>query len=230
MLGSIGSAPSHAVDVYDARSAAVRAPRVRLDAARFVELVIAWAILIFVAPLLLTLAVLVRLQDGGPALYGQVRIGQGGRPFRCLKFRSMVVDADARLADLLSRRPDLLAEWREGQKLREDPRVTALGTFLRRSSLDELPQLLNVIRGEMSLVGPRPVVQAEVERYGRHFRHYAALRPGMTGLWQVSGRNDVSYRRRVVMDVAYARRRSALLDLKILVATVPAVLQRRGSC
>jgi lipopolysaccharide/colanic/teichoic acid biosynthesis glycosyltransferase len=192
--------------------------------------VLAVALLLFVAPLMIVLAVLVTAQDGGPPIFAHRRLGLGGRPFHCLKFRTMVRDADERLAALLAADPDAQAEWARDHKLRDDPRVTAFGRFLRRSSLDELPQLFNVLRGEMSLVGPRPIVEAEAVRYGRHFARYCAVRPGMTGLWQVSGRNDVSYRRRVVMDVAYARSKSVWTDTVILVATVPAVLTRRGSC
>ena len=120
------------------------------------------------------------------------------------------------------------AEWDQDHKLRDDPRVTALGRFLRRSSLDELPQLLNILAGEMSVVGPRPIVEAEIRRYGRYFQDYCAVKPGLTGLWQVSGRNDVTYRRRVAMDVLYCRRKSLVLDLKIITMTVPALLSARG--
>ena len=125
--------------------------------------------------------------------------------------------------------PELRREWETTFKLRRDPRITALGAFLRKSSLDELPQLFNILKGEMSVVGPRPIVAAEVARYGRWYRDYCNVRPGLTGLWQVSGRNDVNYRRRVALDVAYARRRSLGLYLKIIIATVPAVLLRNGS-
>ena len=149
--------------------------------------------------------------------------------FKCLKFRSMLVDADRRLQELLAQDPVARAEWERDHKLRDDPRITALGSFLRRSSVDEIPQLFNVLRGEMSLVGPRPIVAAEVPRYRRYINHYCSVTPGITGLWQVSGRNDVSYRRRVALDVTYARSKSLLFDLKILAATVPAVLLRKGS-
>ncbi|MGA0606740.1 sugar transferase [Phenylobacterium sp. VNQ135] len=190
---------------------------------------IALAALIFLAPLMIVVAILVYAQDGGPALFGHKRLGRDGRHFKCLKFRSMAVDAEARLAELLARDPAARAEWEKDHKLRNDPRVTKLGAFLRKSSLDELPQLFNVLRGEMSLVGPRPIVDAEVAKYGRRFRQYCAVKPGITGLWQVSGRNDTSYRSRVAMDCIYARRRNAVMDFKIMVATVPAVLLSRGS-
>jgi lipopolysaccharide/colanic/teichoic acid biosynthesis glycosyltransferase len=185
--------------------------------------------LAFVLPVLLAAALVVYAQDGGPVLFAHRRIGLNGRTFYCLKFRSMAVDAEARLAALLASDPVARAEWEQSHKLRNDPRVTRVGAFLRKTSLDELPQLLNVLRGDMSLVGPRPIVEAEVARYGRHFRAYCAVKPGITGLWQVSGRNDTSYRKRVALDCVYARRRSLGLDAYIIVATLPAVLTRRGS-
>ena len=185
--------------------------------------------LLFLAPIFLFIAVVVRLQDGGPALFAHARIGQDGRRFNCLKFRSMRPDSDARLHQLLAGDPQARIEWARDHKLRNDPRITPLGGFLRRSSLDELPQFLNVLRGEMSLVGPRPIVEAEVARYGHYFASYCANKPGITGLWQISGRNDVGYRRRVAMDVIYARRRNIRLYLWILLATAPAVLLRRGA-
>jgi len=185
--------------------------------------------LLFVAPLMIVVAIAIKIQDGGPVFFGHSRIGYEGRSFRCWKFRSMVVDAEARLAALLARSPEARREWEADQKLRDDPRVTLLGRILRVSSIDELPQLFNVLRGEMSLVGPRPIVTGEVARYGRRFSQYCSVRPGITGLWQISGRNDVSYRRRVAMDTVFANTLSLSLYLKILFATVPAVLKREGS-
>ena len=196
---------------------------------RVFDIVIAVAVILFTAPLLIALALGVKLHDGGPALFGHQRIGLGGRPFRCFKFRSMVADAEARLAALLASDPQARAEWEADFKLRHDPRITPLGDFLRRSSLDELPQLFNVLRGEMSIVGPRPIVKSEAERYGARFESYCAVRPGITGLWQVSGRNDVSYRRRVAMDAVYARGKCLSWDVKILLLTVPAVFLAKGS-
>jgi lipopolysaccharide/colanic/teichoic acid biosynthesis glycosyltransferase len=193
------------------------------------NMVVALAALVFLLPLMLLIAITVYTHDGGPILFAHRRIGLNGRPFRCLKFRSMAVDAEQRLAALLASDPVARAEWAEDHKLRQDPRVTPLGAFLRKASLDELPQLLNVLRGDMSLVGPRPIVEAEVEKYGRRFRDYCAVKPGITGLWQVSGRNDTRYRTRVALDSVYARRRNLGLDAYIIVATVPAVLTRRGS-
>jgi exopolysaccharide production protein ExoY len=141
----------------------------------------------------------------------------------------MTCDAEARLPGLLARDAALDAQWTDGCKLPHDPRITPLGRWLRHSSLDELPQLLNVLRGEMSLVGPRPIGVAERARYGRRFASYAKVRPGITGLWQVSGRSRLSYRRRVALDVLYTRRRSLALDCRILLATAPAVLSGRGA-
>lgn len=167
--------------------------------------------------------------DGGRPIFAHRRVGRFGKSFPCLKLRTMVIDADERLRVLLERDPAAQLEWAQDQKLRNDPRITPLGAFLRRSSLDELPQLFNVLLGHMSLVGPRPIVDAEIIRYGRYFHFYCAVRPGITGLWQVSGRNNVSYRRRVAIDTVYSRSKSLRGDLFILGRTVPAVLMSRGS-
>jgi lipopolysaccharide/colanic/teichoic acid biosynthesis glycosyltransferase len=190
---------------------------------------IALCVILFALPLLLAIAASVKLQDGGSIIFAHERLGKDGRKFRCFKFRSMVADAEHRLAQLLARDAIARAEWARDHKLRRDPRITPFGDFLRRSSLDELPQLFNVLRGEMSIVGPRPIVDAEIAKYGRRYRYYCAVKPGITGLWQVSGRNDVSYRRRVAMDTVYARRKSLAWDLKLLFLTVPAVLFASGS-
>lgn len=195
---------------------------------RAMDVLFAAAGLIFLLPIFVLLAAAIRLQDGGASFYAQPRLGRHGRTFRCLKFRTMVTNSEQRLAELLAKDAGARAEWEADRKLRRDPRITGLGRFLRASSLDELPQLINILRGEMSLVGPRPIVEGERRLYGRHFKDYAAVRPGLTGLWQVSGRNEVSYRRRVAMDVLYVRRRSVLLYFRILIATAPAVLLRTG--
>jgi lipopolysaccharide/colanic/teichoic acid biosynthesis glycosyltransferase len=197
--------------------------------ARALEIPLCIALLIFFAPVMILVAVMVKLGDGGPVLFAHRRLGRGGQGFHCLKFRSVAVDAEAQLKALLARDPEARAEWERDQKLTRDPRITVVGDFLRRSSLDELPQLFNVLRGEMSLVGPRPIVEAEVARYRRYFAAYSRVRPGITGLWQISGRSSVCYRRRVALDVIYARTRSISLDFKILLATAPAVLARRGA-
>jgi UDP-galactose-lipid carrier transferase len=188
----------------------------------------AGTLLLLLTPLMLTLVAIIRA-DGGPALYRHRRIGAGGRVFDCIKFRTMVTDADCVLRRVLATDPAAAEEWAATQKLRDDPRVTRIGRFLRRSSLDEVPQLLNVIRGDMSLVGPRPIVQAEVARYGADIEHYYAAKPGITGLWQVSGRNDMSYRRRVQLDAWYVRNWTLWHDLAILFKTIPAVLLQRGA-
>jgi len=193
------------------------------------NLVLALVALVFLAPVMLTVALSVFVQDGGPVVFAHRRIGRGGRYFFCLKFRSMAIDAEQRLSELLAHDPAARAEWARDHKLRNDPRVTRLGDFLRKTSLDELPQLFNVLRGEMSLVGPRPIVDAEVAKYGRRFESYCAVKPGITGLWQISGRNDTTYRARVALDCIYARQRNLLMDGVIIAATVPAVLLRRGS-
>jgi Undecaprenyl-phosphate galactose phosphotransferase WbaP len=168
-------------------------------------------------------------REEGSIIYRHRRVGRGGRIFECLKFRTMVPDADQVLRELLERDPDIKAEWLRDHKLRCDPRVTRLGRFLRRTSLDELPQLWNVIRGEMSLVGPRPVVREELLRYGSNVRAYLSARPGITGLWQVKGRNDTDYRRRVVLDTYYVRNQNLLLDLYILLKTTRVVLGGSGA-
>jgi exopolysaccharide production protein ExoY len=193
------------------------------------DLIVAVAAILALGPLMLVLAGLIWVGDGGPALYGHVRVGKMGQLFRCWKFRSMVVDADRILAAHLATDSDARAEWEANQKLRRDPRITSLGRFLRSSSLDELPQLWNVLAGEMSIVGPRPIVIAEINRYRSSFAAYCACRPGITGLWQVSGRNDTSYEHRVALDKRYSESRTLLMDVQIVVSTIPAVIARRGS-
>ncbi|EZP55154.1 sugar transferase [Sphingomonas sp. RIT328] len=196
---------------------------------RLLDLTIGIVAIIVFAPLLVGLAIAIYISDPGPLIFAQPRIGRNGREFRCLKFRTMVVDATDRLEQLLANDPAARAEWARDHKLRNDPRITPLGRFLRKSSLDELPQFFNLINGTMSVVGPRPIVNAEVVRYGRRFADYCRVRPGITGLWQVSGRSDTTYRRRVALDVAYSRHRSLGLNIKIMMMTVPAVLAAKGS-
>lgn len=196
---------------------------------RILDVVGALALIIFVAPLICAVGLLIFLQCDGPIFFVQRRIGLGGELFPCLKFRTMVPDAERRLLKLLAQDAAARNEWLRDHKLRCDPRITRLGGFLRKTSLDELPQLFNVLRGDMSLVGPRPIVTEEVPRYGRWMRYYCAVRPGITGLWQVNGRNDVSYRRRIACDILYARRQSTRLNAAILLQTIPAVLSRSGS-
>ena len=181
-------------------------------------------------PALILIALAVVVQSGGPVLYSQQRVGRGGRSISVWKFRTMAVDADAVLQQMLDADPALAAEWRQHQKLRHDPRVTGIGRLLRKTSLDELPQLWNIIRGDMSVVGPRPIVREELERYGANASLYLAVRPGLTGLWQTSGRNDTTYDRRVQLDAEYVRTWSLAKDLQILVNTIPAVVRGSGAC
>jgi undecaprenyl-phosphate galactose phosphotransferase len=202
-------------------------PFSRAVKAAFDQVVAAAFVLLF-APLLLVLAAVVR-SDGGPAFYRHRRIGASGRSFGCIKFRTMVMDADRVLDQVLATDPAAAAEWAATQKLNDDPRITRFGRFLRRSSLDELPQLFNVLRGEMSLVGPRPIVQAEVGRYAEDIEYYYETKPGLTGLWQVSGRSDTSYERRVRLDVWYVRNWTLWHDIAILLKTIPAVFLQRGA-
>lgn len=190
----------------------------------------ALALLVLLAPLMIVVALSIRREDGAPILYGHWRVGQQGRLFRCWKFRTMVRRADAVLADLLERDPAARDEWQRHRKLRDDPRVLRIGRFLRRSSLDELPQLLNVLGGEMHLVGPRPVVVQEVLRYGPSMRHYLSVKPGMTGLWQVSGRNNLTYVERVALDTRYVETRNPAADFGILMRTVRVLVNRDGAC
>lgn len=197
---------------------------------RAMDVLGAGAMLAVLAPFMLAIALIIRL-DGGPALFGHRRVGRHGREFFCLKFRSMVTDSQARLEALLARDPAARAEWEATQKLKNDPRVTRIGRFLRATSLDELPQLINVLLGQMSLVGPRPVIQSELDRfYGAAAAHYMSVRPGLTGLWQVSGRSDTGYAQRVALDVAYVARPSLWQDVSILLRTPMVVLSRRGAC
>jgi lipopolysaccharide/colanic/teichoic acid biosynthesis glycosyltransferase len=179
------------------------------------------------SPLLLALALLVKLTSRGPVFYVQQRVGRDYQPFGCIKFRTMRRDADRVLSSILADSPDLQEEFRNDFKLKNDPRITRLGKFLRRSSLDELPQFFNVLLGEMSVVGPRPIVRKEISRYGKHMESVLAVRPGLTGLWQVSGRNNLSYKQRVALDLRYAQRRSFRMDLAIVVRTIGVMLDPR---
>ena len=183
----------------------------------------------FLFPALLFLAIAVRLDSSGPALFAHTRIGRNGKHFKVYKFRTMATNGDEILEKHLAENPESHAEWQETQKLKEDPRVTRMGKFLRKTSLDELPQLLNVLSGEMSLVGPRPIVDSEMEKYGEDYVLYTRVRPGITGLWQVSGRNDVTYEERVRLDHYYVCNWSVWLDILIIIRTIPEVLRCSGA-
>ncbi len=186
------------------------------------------AIITMLSPVLLYLYYTVK-KDGGNAIYGHPRIGRNGKTFKCLKFRSMVVNSKEVLEELLANDPEARAEWEKDFKLKNDPRITKIGAFIRKTSLDELPQLFNVLKGEMSLVGPRPIVADELERYQDDVDYYLMAKPGMTGLWQVSGRNDVDYDTRVYFDSWYVKNWSLWNDIAILFKTVNVVLKRDGA-
>jgi Undecaprenyl-phosphate galactose phosphotransferase WbaP len=185
---------------------------------------------LLISPLLLTIAVLIKLDSPGPVLFGHRRLGARDEHFLCWKFRTMHLDAERMLNDYLQKNPSLQAEWEQNHKLHDDPRTTRIGRVLRKTSLDELPQLWNVLRGEMSLTGPRPIVDAEVPKYERDYELYRRIRPGMSGFWQVSGRSDIDYKDRVAMDAYYVRNWSVWLDIIILSRTVKMVLLGRGAC
>ncbi len=230
-----GSAGAHLVLVASdggyARALPALAPRVGsrwLWVKRVVDVACAGMMLLLLSPVMFAVALCV-FSSGQPILFRQARVGRNGRIFKLVKFRTMVPDAEARLEAVLRQDPARQEEWIRTQKLQNDPRITVVGSFLRRSSLDELPQLFNVLAGNMSLVGPRPVVPEELARYGASARWYTAVKPGVTGLWQVSGRNDTCYTRRVALDVHYARSQKLWLDAFILLKTVYVVLLGKGA-
>ncbi len=196
---------------------------------RVFDVVAALGGLAVLLPILLTVALLIWLSDRGPALYGHRRVGRQGRTFLCWKFRSMVRNGDAVLAQHLAENPAAEREWRDTQKLTDDPRVTTIGRFIRKTSIDELPQLWNVLMGQMSVIGPRPITRTELDRYGKDRRYYLLVRPGITGLWQVSGRNSTTYERRIAIDRTYLENWSYSQDVMILWKTVPAVLKSEGA-
>ncbi|WP_409564544.1 sugar transferase [Methylobacterium sp. J-088] len=228
--GRVVEAAGAAVDVLSPETPFVaRGLRLNWAAKRGLDVGVAVTALFLLLPLLLLIALLVWAGDGRAPIFRHIRLGRDGRSFGCLKFRSMVTDGEALLAAHLAADPRARAEWAATHKLSNDPRITAIGQVLRKTSLDELPQLWNVLRGEMSLVGPRPIVPAEVARYGRAFQTCFAVPPGVTGLWQVSGRSDTSYAERVALDLDYASRWSLRRDIAIMLRTIPAVLAQRGS-
>lgn len=181
------------------------------------------------SPLFLMIAVIMYFRDPGPLFYGHLRMGRNGKPFHCLKFRTMVVNGDAVLQRHLATNPAADVEWRATRKLKSDPRVTEVGRILRRTSMDELPQLINIVRGEMRIVGPRPIVEDEAVHYGDAMELCLSVHPGLTGLWQISGRSDVGYDQRVALDCEYVRTRTFRGDLKIIVRTVGVVFFQKGS-
>ena len=198
---------------------------------RVIDIVLSLALLILVSPFMLVVAAMIRFRDGGQVIFAQERPGVGGKLFKCYKFRTMVEDAEQKLQALLASDPVVAEEWRVYKKLRKDPRVTRLGAFLRRTSLDELPQLFNILRGEMSIIGPRPITKGEIPDYGTtaDFEIYGSVRPGVLGLWQVSGRSNTNYSRRIALDAEYARDWSLWMDLKIVLQAIPVVLFGKGA-
>ena len=209
-----------------ADNVALAIPRV---AKRTIDLALTSMVAAAAAPVMLVLAVAIKLTSRGPIFYCQKRIGQHGQHFFAWKMRTMVVDADKVLQNYLDKHPELQAEWERDHKLKNDPRVTLVGRFLRKTSLDELPQIWNVFKGEMSLVGPRPIVDDEIEKYGDTFNRYKRVLPGITGLWQVSGRNNTTYQERVNYDEYYVQNWSLRFDMYILMRTVRTVLLREGA-
>lgn len=231
----LGAAPLEPGDLAGAASAAELVARLpateplhRNRVKRAFDVVGALGLLVLFGPLMLAVALLI-VMDGGPVVFGHRRIGADGRGFTCWKFRSMVVDAPAVFERLMAGSAEARAEWAATRKLRNDPRITWVGRFLRRTSLDELPQLVNVLTGDMSLVGPRPIVDEEVARYHACFPFYMRCRPGLTGLWQVSGRNDVDYGRRVQLDTAYLLGWTLWGDIRILLRTVGVMVSGKGA-
>lgn len=194
---------------------------------RVFDILAAIAFLPAVLPLILVFGLLV-MRDGGAPFYGHTRIGRGGRAFKCWKLRSMVTDSKAHLRQHLAEHPTAQAEWSAHYKLAEDPRITPIGQILRSTSLDELPQIWNVLRGDMSFIGPRPITRSELRFYGSETKHYLAMRPGITGLWQVSGRNLLNYDQRIMLDIEYARNCGLAQDARILLRTLPVLLSRTG--
>ncbi|QNB47099.1 exopolysaccharide biosynthesis polyprenyl glycosylphosphotransferase [Thermanaerosceptrum fracticalcis] len=196
---------------------------------RIFDLVVGFAALLVALPFMILIAIAIKIDSKGPVIFGHTRVGKDGKSFKCLKFRTMVMNSQEILDNLLLENPQLREEWEKDFKLKNDPRITRVGHFLRKTSLDELPQLVNVIKGEMSLVGPRPIINKEVQKYGNYYEIYKAVLPGITGLWQVSGRNDIDYEERVQLDVRYVRNWSLWMDIKILIRTAGIVLGRKGA-
>ena len=198
---------------------------------RSMDVLLASLLLLFIAPFLLIIALIIKISDGGSVIFAQERPGVNGRLFRCYKFRTMAMDAEARLNDLLENDPQAAEDWRLYKKLKKDPRITKIGHFLRKTSIDEIPQIFNILKGEMSIIGPRPITKREIPEYGSpaDFAIYGAVRPGVLGLWQVSGRSDCDYDRRIELDAQYARDWSIWMDMKILFVGVPVVLFGKGA-
>ncbi len=224
----------HVSAVYDSTHRRVRKrPRrptsLQQALIRAADIFISLSAIIFLLPAFLLISILIYLEDKGPVLFVQPRVGRKGVYFNCLKFRSMRIDGEAIFTAYLKANPQEAENWLVYRKLENDPRITSIGQFIRKTSLDEFPQLINVLKGEMSLVGPRPIVEAELKKYGSSIRMYKSVLPGITGLWQVKGRNSLTYRQRVALDRVFARKAGVFLYATILLLTIPAVLFQRGS-
>ncbi|HDZ8838734.1 undecaprenyl-phosphate galactose phosphotransferase WbaP [Aeromonas veronii] len=236
VIPTLRGVPLHGTDMSHFFSHEVIMLRVRNNLARLssrilkrsFDILLSSSLLLLLSPLLFYIGWQVS-RDGGSPIYGHERVGQGGRKFKCLKFRSMIIDSQDVLDKLLASDPIARDEWERDFKLKDDPRITSIGHFIRKTSLDELPQLWNVLKGEMSLVGPRPVVELELARYGDDGQYYLLAKPGMTGLWQVSGRNDVDYATRVYLDGWYVKNWSLWYDIAIMFKTIGVVLHRDGA-
>lgn len=211
-------------------SKSFKCPIKHIPLKRTFDIAFSLLILFITFPLLMIIATIVRLTSKGKAIYSQERIGRGGKKFRCYKFRTMYANADFRLKELLENDFIKMKEWHETFKLKKDPRITPFGRFLRKTSLDELPQFWNVLKGDLSVVGPRPVIQDEIAKYyGIKAAKILSIRPGITGIWQVSGRNDVCYMTRIKLDEKYVDDHSFLLDLKLVFMTIPAMIFSKGA-
>lgn len=202
----------------------------RIPYKRGFDIIFSFFTLIAIFPLLAIIIILIKTSSKGKIIYSHERIGRGGKPFKCYKFRTMYFDADHRLKELLAKDSSLQEEWLKHFKLKKDPRITSIGAFLRKTSLDELPQFWNVLKGDLSVVGPRPVVKEEIDRYlGANAAKILSIRPGLTGLWQVSGRSNTTYEQRIALDKEYIEKQSLWLDIKLIVKTIPAILFSRGA-
>ncbi len=217
------------IDLYGGTGKTYGSNKESASVKRVFDFALALIALIFLAPFIALFALFIWMQDGKAPIFGHNRYGKNGRVFRCYKLRSMVPDAKEQLAHILATDPAAKKEWDETQKLTNDPRITRLGKFIRATSIDELPQLWNIIRGDMAIVGPRPIVQNEIAKYGEWFGHYSSVRPGLTGLWQIKGRSDTTYEERIAFDVEYVQNQSFMNDLVIIIRTVPAILMSRGA-
>jgi undecaprenyl-phosphate galactose phosphotransferase len=197
---------------------------------RVFDILFSLSILVLFIPVFIIVAIAIRISSKGPVVYAHQRVGRGGKKFGCYKFRTMYPDADKKLKEILETNPDLKKEWETSYKLKNDPRVTPIGSFLRKTSLDEFPQFINVLKGDLSVVGPRPVIRDEIVKYyGEKASKVLSIRPGLTGLWQVSGRSNTTYDSRVLLDEEYINNQSLVLDIKLVLKTIPAMISSRGA-